>query len=133
MKMNLTAISLAAFAFLAASNVQAAPTRGSNCVDVKVSLTCKANVISGSGTITNCSSRADSFLVTAKSIDPSGDVALNESLTIPLGGQKSYTLPINESIWSGTEAGTYTTTITADAEKGTATKSYTFTLNLPCP
>ena len=133
MNTKIASLSLAAFAFMAAAQVQAAPVRGSNCVDVKVSLTCKANVISGSGTITNCSSRADTFLVTAKSIDPNGAVALNESLTVPLGGQKSFTLPVNETIWSGTTAGTYTTTITATAEKGTATKSYTFTLNLPCP
>lgn len=115
------------------SSAEAAPARGSNCVDVKVQISCAGNVISGVGTVTNCSSRADTFLVSAKSIDPSGDVAVNESLTIPLGGNKSFSLPLNEEIWSGTEAGTYTTTIIADAEKGTAYKAYTFTLTLPCP
>lgn len=124
---------LAAACGIFTSSAEAAPARGSNCVDMKVQISCAGNVISGVGTVTNCSSRADTFLVSAKTIDPSGDVAVNESLTVPLGGNKSFSLPLNEEIWSGIEAGTYTTTIIADAEKGTAYKSYTFTLTLPCP
>lgn len=131
-KLTGTLFSLIALASVG-STAEAAVVRGSNCVDIKASLTCKGNVVSGTGTVTNCSTRADTFFLNAKAYSPTGTLEVDESQTLPLGGGKTYTLPVNFEIWSGTEAGSWKIVLTADAEKGTALKTYTLYLTAPCP
>lgn len=131
MKQALFAVSLVGMIGMSFS-AQAAISRGSSCAKISVSYTCSGNSISGSATLTNCAKASDTFAVTAQGWDPNGALIVNEALSIPLGGGKSFTAPVKVDLPANAVMGDYDFNITADAKTGSALVSYPFTVTLPC-
>ncbi len=115
-------------------SLEAAPSRpGSACADAVAAATCSANTVTGAATITNCGTGIDTFIVIGTVFYPSGSVAHEETLSVPLQPGKSFTYDLVKKLPSSTTAGTYKFTMSADAQKGTGYDTTSLTLKVPCP
>lgn len=111
---------------------EAAVSRGSSCAKITVDYSCSGNTITGKATLTNCSKLSDTFAVTAKGWDPNGAIIVNEALSVPLGANKSFSVPVTIDLPLNAATGDYDFEIVADAKTGTALVTYPFTVTIPC-
>ena len=129
--------SMALFAGLAMSvlphTAEAGRAGGSKCVDVALKTSCSANVISVTGTVTNCGTASDSINLSEVLTDPNGAVISSQGASISLRAGKSLSYTLNEQVPADVAAGTYTLTVKAVTQKGGATDTAVATQVLPCP
>lgn len=106
---------------------------GTACLDVQLTATCSGNVVTATGTLTNCGTASDSVKLSETVTNAAGEVLSTGSTSATLKAGKTVSYPLMFSIPADTASDTYTLKVDAAASKGTGADSASVSLTVPCP